>query len=164
MARRLLIAGIVAAALLLPWFLWTPGPFLDGTVRWFNDLDRYPRTKWQVDHSWREITGFSGLFWEWGLETWLKPIQAGLILCVTAVFALRGARLVDLGRHATAIFLLFMLFNPVLWPYYYNPALVTALLAIGGASVLEPMHAARVVRQTENKRIRQAEKFPSSTL
>jgi hypothetical protein len=163
MARRLLIAGIVVAALVLPWLLWGPAPFLDGTVRWFNDLSRYPRTKWQADHSWREITGFSGLFWEWGLETWLKPIQAGLIACVTAVFALRGARLTDLGRHATATFLLFMLFNPVLWPYYYNPALVTALLAIGGASVLEPMPAARAVRWAPNKHLRRA-RNPSSSL
>jgi hypothetical protein len=132
---------LLAAALLLPWFLWGPGPFLDGAVRWFNDLNRFPRMKWQTEHTWADITGFSGLFWEWGQERWLKPIQAAGVLLVAGLYALQGARPADLGRFATAAFLLFMLFNPVLWPYLYNPALVTALLAVAGAGLLEPVPA-----------------------
>jgi hypothetical protein len=33
-----------------------------------------------------------------------------------------------------AAFLLFMLFNPVLWPYLYNPALVAALAAVAAST------------------------------
>ncbi len=141
-ARRAILAALLAGALLLPWFLWGPGPFLDGTVRWFNDLNRFPRMKWQTEHTWAEITGFSGLFWLWGLERLLKPIQAAAVILVTTIFAVRGARPADLGRHAAAAFLLFMLFNPVLWPYLYNPALVAGLLAVAGAGVLESIRPA----------------------
>jgi hypothetical protein len=137
-ARRLGQAGVVCAIVLLPWLVWTPEAFLDGTVRWFNDLDRFPREKWVELKTWDEITGYSGFFWIWKIEHWLKPIQMSLLAVVVAVYALRGALLTDLGRHATAAFTLFMLFNPVLWPYLYNPALVTTLLTIATANLREP--------------------------
>ena len=137
--RKGALAAIVAGVLLLPWFVWAPGPFLDGSVRWFNDLDRFPRMKWQTERTWAEITGFSGFFWEWGREAWLKPIQAVVVALVAALYAARGAARPDLPRHATAALLLFTLFNPVLWPYLYNPALVAALLAVASTGLVSPV-------------------------
>ncbi len=129
LVRRGVVAAAVATVLLLPWFAWSPQPFLDGSFRWFNDLDRFPGTKWQGEETWVQITGWSGEFWRRGWETWLKPIQMLLVLLVTALYALRRASRADLLPYSTAAFILFMSFNPVLWPYLYNPALIAALLA-----------------------------------
>jgi hypothetical protein len=134
--RRGLLGLALGGLLLLPWYLWAPEPFLDGTVRWFNDLDRFPREKWRTQHTWAEITGFSGYFWEWRLEQWLKPIQFLSIAGLSVLFAWRGARRGGIAAHAVAAYVLFTLFNPVLWPYLYNPALVAAVLAVAGAEVL----------------------------
>ena len=160
---RLARAALVAGLLLLPFFAWAPQPFLDGTVRWFNDLERFPRIKWRTERTWGDITGFSGMLWQWRLERWLKPIQLGTTLLVAAIYAWRGARRSDLLAHATAAFLLFMLFNPVLWPYLYNPALVAALLAAGGALPEPARAAAAAVVQDERPARRPAERYPSST-
>jgi hypothetical protein len=140
--RRGLLALALGGALLLPWFLWAPGPFLDGTVRWFNDLDRFPREKWRTQHTWAEITGFSGYLWEWRLEHWLKPIQFLSVAAIGGLYAWRGARRGTLASHAVAAYLLFTLFNPVLWPYLYNPALVAAIIAVAGAETLPAGRAA----------------------
>jgi hypothetical protein len=127
--RRGLIAAAVAGVLILPWFVWSPDQFLEGNVRWFNDLNRFPGEKWAEEETWVQITGFAGEFWRRGWETWLKPIQAALVLLVAAVYAARRAPRAALLPHTVAAFILFMLFNPVLWPYLYNPALVAAMLA-----------------------------------
>jgi hypothetical protein len=140
--RRGVLALGLGGLLLLPWFLWTPGPFLDGTVRWFNDLNRFPREKWRTQHTWAEITGFSGYLWEWRLEQWLKPIQFVSLVAVSALFGWRGARRSELTAHAVAAYVIFTLFNPVLWPYLYNPALVAAFLAVAGAEILPAQRTA----------------------
>ncbi len=135
------LAAIVAAIVLLPWFIWAPSPFLEGNVQWFNNLDRFPRMKWETERTWTQITGFSGFFWERGREQWLKPIQLAAVALVAAIYAARGASRADLPRHAVGAFLLFMLFNPVLWPYLYDPALIAALLAVAGAGLAQPAPA-----------------------
>ncbi len=132
---RGVLAAVVAGVVLLPFFLWAPGPFLDGTILWFNDLDRMPRGTWQDFRTWAGITGFSGLFWARGWEGWLKPIQGALVALVSVLYAVRGASRADLTRHVVGAYLLFTLFNPVLWPYLYNPALVAALLAVAADGV-----------------------------
>ena len=137
--RELLGRGVMAAAiaalLLAPWFIWAPGPFLDGTVRWFNDLQRFPGQKWEAEGTWAMITGFSGFFWEWGREGWLKPIQAVAVAAIAGLYLARGTTRVDLLGYATAALLIFTLFNPVLWPYLYNPALIAGWLAFSGAGI-----------------------------
>lgn len=139
--RELLGRGVmpaaIAALLLAPWFIWAPGPFLDGNVRWFNDLQRFPGQKWETEQTWATITGFSGFFWEWGREGWLKPIQAIAVAAIAGLYLARGATRVDLLGYATAALLVFTLFNPVLWPYLYNPALIAGWLAFSGAGIAE---------------------------
>ncbi len=139
--RHAVLAAAVAAIVLLPWALWAPGPFVEGNFQWFNDLDRFPRMKWQSEQTWSEITGFSGWFWQRGLESWLKPAQAGCLALVTLLYAARGAAPAAMHRYAAAAFLLFVLFNPVLWPYLYHPALVAALLAVAGDGSPQAMRA-----------------------
>ena len=84
------------------------------------------------------MPGFSGLFWAHGREGWLKPIQLAAVLGVAGLYAARGAAPADLGRHAAGAFLLFTLFNPVLWPYLYQPALLAALLAVAAGGLAPP--------------------------
>jgi hypothetical protein len=135
--RLTVVAGVVAGLIIAPFLLWSPGDFVTGTYRWFNNIDGWPRQKWvETDpHIWSVITGFSGEFWARGTEGWLKPIQALIVLLTAALYWLRGARLALLTSHAVAAFLGFMLFNPVLWPYLYNPALIVGLVGIAGGAL-----------------------------
>jgi uncharacterized membrane protein len=135
--RLTVIAGIVAGLIIGPFLLWAPGDFVTGTYRWFNNIGGWPRQKWiETDpHIWSVITGFSGEFWARGTEHWLKPIQALIVLLIAAVYWRRGARLTLLTSHAVPAFLGFMLFNPVLWPYLYNPALIAGLVGIAGGAL-----------------------------
>jgi hypothetical protein len=99
-------------------------------LQWFNNNDIYPRLRWEMDHTWARQTGFSGIFWRRGLEGLLKPIQAGLLAGLLALFWWWGAQARQLAPLVCAAGLLFMVFNPVLWPYLYHPALVAALVAL----------------------------------
>lgn len=143
--RLLIISAIVAAVLVVPFLLWAPNDFVNGVYRWFNTLDGWPRQKWlETDpHIWAVITGFSGEFWSRGHERWLKPIQALIVLGAAGLYWLRGARGETLGQHAAAAYLGFMLFNPVLWPYLYNPALVVGLVGL-----ITPAAAYRPARES----------------
>lgn len=141
--RLVLISAVVAALFVVPFLLWAPGDFINGTYRWFNTLEGWPRQKWlETDPPiWSVITGFSGEFWSRGTERWLKPIQALIVLGVAGLYWLRGAPAERLSQHAAAAYLGFMLFNPVLWPYLYNPALVVGL--VGLAAPIAAYTAAR---------------------
>lgn len=133
------VAALLAAALLLPWILWSPRAFLDGAVLWFNDLDRFPRDKWVRFKTWQRYVGFSGFYWRTGLEAWLKPTQALGVAIVAALFAWAGARPARLGRFCAAGFTAFMVFNPVLWPYFYQPALVAMLIVLAAPTDWQPV-------------------------
>jgi hypothetical protein len=136
--RLLLLSTIVAGAVILPFFLAAPRDFMMGTYQWFNTIEGWPRQKWnETDpHIWSVITGFSGEFWLRGTETWLKSIQALIVGGISVAYWLRGAQAETLSLHATAAYLGFMLFNPVLWPYLYNPALIVCLVGITAFSAL----------------------------
>jgi hypothetical protein len=133
-------AGSTAAVLVLPFLLWAPDDFIFGVVRWFNDNSLYPRLRWELDHTWARQTGFSGIFWRRGLEELLKPLQAGLLLALAGLAWWRGAAAWMIAPLVCAAYLLFMVFNPVLWPYLYNPALIAALVAVV-ALAAAPAHA-----------------------
>jgi hypothetical protein len=139
-ATARLVAGsmIVAAVFVLPFVLWAPGDFINGTYRWFNTLDGWPLQKWRETDPpvWGIITGFSGEFWQRGTQAWLKPIQALIVGGVLGLYWWRGAPREQLAPHAAVAYLGFMLFNPVLWPYLYNPAIVVGL--VGLAAVIAP--------------------------
>jgi hypothetical protein len=128
------LAGVVAACLVLPFWLWSPQQFVLGVIQWFNDNDLYPRMRWEMDHTWARQTGFSGVFWRHQFEWLLKPIQAALLVGLAVLYWREGAGARQLPALLAAAFLLFMLFNPVLWPYLYNPALVAALAAVAAST------------------------------
>lgn len=145
------ISVVVAAALIGPFVAWAPQDFVNGTYRWFNTLDGWPRQKWlETDPPvWSVITGFSGEFWLRGAESWLKPIQALIVLVVAALYWRRGARRETLCLHAAAAYLGFMLFNPVLWPYLYNPVLIVGLVGLVPLAVAQATTAPAVVPASE---------------
>jgi hypothetical protein len=128
------MAGGMAAVCILPFLLWAPQSFVYGVFQWFNNNDLYPRLRWEMDHTWARQTGFSGVFWRRGLEDMLKPIQAVLLMGVAALNWRLGAHPWQLAPCVAAAFLLFVAFNPVLWPYLYTPALVAALVASASLS------------------------------
>ncbi|MDP9310729.1 MAG: hypothetical protein M3R24_07530 [Chloroflexota bacterium] len=138
-ARLVLISGIVAGIVVTPFLLWAPQDFITGTYRWFNNIAGWPRQKWlETDpHIWSIITGYSGEFWSRGTERWLKPIQGLIAAVVALVYWLRGARAEMLSSHAAAAYLGFMLFNPVLWPYLYNPVLIVGLVGVAALAVAQ---------------------------
>lgn len=124
-----LASVLVAAFIVLPFLLWSPRQFVYGTWQWFNDNSLFPLLKWEMEQTWSFMPGFSGLFWRYGLVGVLKPIQAVLLVGLLALYARWKLLAWQLAPLIAAAFLLFMVFNPVLWPYLYNPALVAALVA-----------------------------------
>jgi len=124
---------VVAAICIVPFYLWSPRGFIDGTVLWFNDLKRFPGTKWVAYQTWQRYVGFGGLFWRAGLQKWLAVIQWSLVLAVAALFLRRGCHRHLLPGHVASAFIAFMVFNSVHWPYFYQPSLVCGLMALASA-------------------------------
>lgn len=120
----------ITALFVLPFFLWSPRQFLFGTWQWFNDNNLYPRIRWDMDQTWARQIGVSGIFWRHGLVGVLKPIQATLLAALALLFAWYGATARQLAPYLVAAYLLFNLFNPVLWPYLYVPAVIAALVTL----------------------------------
>lgn len=119
-----------AACFIVPFLLWSPHEFLYGTWRWFNDNTLYPRLRWDMDNTWAHMVGFSGIFWRRNLVWLLKPIQALLVVGVSACYFVGKAPHRGLAPCIAAAFLLFLMFNPVLWPYLSTPALIAMLVAV----------------------------------
>lgn len=128
--KYVVLALAIAAALIVPFLLWSPQQFILGAYRWFNDNSLFPQLRWDMDNTWARQVGFSSIFWRRELEWLLKPIQMTLLLSLFALYWWRGASLTLLAPYITAALLLFTVFNPVLWPYLYTPALITALIAV----------------------------------
>ncbi len=124
------LAGLLAALFILPFLLWSPEHFRLGVWRWFNDNELYPQLRWDMDHTWARQVGFSGIFWRHGFVDLLKPLQTVLLASLVIVYWRWGATARQLAPIIVAAFLLFVVFNPVLWPYLYTPALIVALLAL----------------------------------
>jgi hypothetical protein len=99
-------------------------------------VDAFPRLKWDGNRTWREYPGLAGLFWTLGLARALQPLQVMLVLGLCVLFA-RRPRLAAVPAYGVAIFLAFVLTNHMLWPYFYQPALVAALAALVTARVAE---------------------------
>jgi hypothetical protein len=140
--RRVVVAGVVFALLVGPFLLWGRRGFLDGAIGWFNDLERLPLLKWQTDKSWALEVGLAGPFWYNGLQDWLKPLQmilVGGLGVVLLALRLRPVRTPAAAlRWGAAAYLLFMVVNPVIWPYLYVPALLALAFALLPAEDVEP--------------------------
>jgi hypothetical protein len=130
---RLALGVAVAAICIVPFYLWSPRGFIDGAVLWFNDLKRFPGTKWIAHQTWQRYVGFGGLFWRLGLQKWLAVIQWSLVFAMAALFLRRGSHRHLLPGHVASAFIAFMVFNSVHWPYFYQPALVCGLMALASA-------------------------------
>jgi hypothetical protein len=135
------IAAAVAAVLIAPWFLWSPREFVDGVFLWFNDLERFPRTKWLEDRAWVLNPGLTGLFWTLGLERLMKPLQAILVAGLAFRYARKTAAIGPrpaLAAELVAVFLVFMLCNPIVWGYLWEPGVCLGLVALASARTTPP--------------------------
>jgi hypothetical protein len=127
------LAAAVALLFIVPFYLWSPRGFVDGAVLWFNDLKRFPGTKWNAHQTWQRYVGFGGLFWRSGLQPWLAVIQWSLIAGIAVLYWRRGGAPRVLPAHVASAFIAFMVFNSVHWPYFYQPALLCGLVALAVA-------------------------------
>jgi hypothetical protein len=133
--RVVIVSAAVAALLVGPWILWSPRSFFDGAVLWFSDEARYPR-EWWTYHGYKPIVGLGSLFWRAGFQALLKPLQA-LVVVVTTVAVVRAHRPRQSFRTVAGPYMLVLiLFNPIVWPYYYQVAWWIALC--GMATMYEP--------------------------
>jgi hypothetical protein len=132
--RQVLLNGaaalVTAAVIVLPFAMQRPDDFLYGTMIWFNALDGFPKMKWNTARSWADHAGFAGVFWAHGREHWLRWIQGLVVLGVSLDFSRRGASSHALPASMAGMVLLFVLFNPVLWPYLHHLSLIAGLVAV----------------------------------
>ncbi|RRR77234.1 MAG: hypothetical protein EI684_01745 [Candidatus Viridilinea halotolerans] len=128
--RFALRAAMVTLLCILPFMLWDGPMFRYGVWQWFNDLDNFPRMRWELDHIWSIMMGFSGIFWRYDLAFILKPVQLTLVLGVILWFWYHKPSSGRLAAYVAPTLLLFTVFNPVLWPYLYNQGLIAWLMAL----------------------------------
>jgi uncharacterized membrane protein len=138
-------AAAIAAAIVLPFLLWSPRELLEGVVLWFGDVGHFPRLRWDSNRTWQEYPGLAGLFWTFGLQRWLQRLQLGAVLALVLLFQRKGGRLAAVPAYGVATFLAFVLTNHMLWPYFYQPAIVAALCAAVSAQATAPRISARSV-------------------
>ena len=131
---RAVLTAAVALVCIAPFYLWSPQGFLDGAVLWFNDLDRFPGSKWRAFQTWQRYVGFGGLFWRTGLQRWLLPIQWSLVLGLAVLYLRRRSGRWLLPAYLATAFIAFMAFNSVHWPYFYQPALWCGLVALAASA------------------------------
>jgi hypothetical protein len=93
-----------------------------------------PLLKWQTDRSWAMEIGVAGPLWQAGLQDWLKPLQALAVLGLLALSQIVRPRPLATAagalRWGAAAYLLFMVVNPVIWPYLFAPALLALAFAL----------------------------------
>jgi len=137
LAKRAGVAAGVFAVLVVPWIIGNPRGFWVGPVRWFNNIDGFPRRTWNESHAWAWVPGLTGVFWTLGLERLLRPVQALLVGAVAVVAARapqRGRPVEPIAwlQAALATMVAFVVVNVIVWPYLYEPA---ATLAMGALAV-----------------------------
>jgi hypothetical protein len=139
LARAVLVASLVGGVLIVPWVIGSPRGFFDGVVLWFNDIDQFPRAKWAENRAWMVHPSLAGLFWTLHFERWLKPIQCVLIAGLAILYARRlaatGLR-EALGAELVAVLLVFILFNPMVWAYLWEPGVCLALVTLSSTPIV----------------------------
>lgn len=122
-------AGLIGAALMLPFWLWDPKGFLFGVLLFHNDSHRHVYEIVKLEYMHPEM-GFVVLFWKLGLLDALKVVQAGLIAALLTLYLWRRAPRQQLPHFITAALILFFVFNPMLHAHYYWVAAVAALFTL----------------------------------
>ncbi len=66
----------------------------------------------------------------------MKPLQATLVTALAVLYARKTAATgprATLGGELVAVFLVFLLFNPMVWAYLWEPGVCLALVALASA-------------------------------
>lgn len=120
--RMMLTAGLITAAVYLPFVLWDPDAFFSGTVRWLLEYGAAHRSWFFTKMS------FSALLYQEHLDEWLGRAQLLVLVGSTllALFLLRTTR--GLFIFWTFTYGLFVAFNSIIWMSFW---IGVCLLSIG---------------------------------
>ncbi|MFH1435093.1 MAG: hypothetical protein ABIJ56_05210 [Pseudomonadota bacterium] len=139
---RVLVAGAVAVALVLPWLMRNPDSFLFGTFEW---LVKYGPA---YEPAWVYQLGFQSTLYEAGLKDWFFVIQnssfaAILAAAAAAVFLMRRA-----GRRELAVktlwagcglaYFVYVLLGNMVWKSFFVSTFLLAILAFAAAGPPSP--------------------------
>jgi hypothetical protein len=126
----LLVAASIASAILMPFAIEGPVPFMFGTFHWLTKFGETHRDWWYI-----YIT-FASWFYAFDIERWLAPIQlTTMILAVAGSVALgfwgrgRGDELHVVWRNwllMAGAYFLFLMFNSIIWRYLHVMPIVIA--------------------------------------
>ncbi len=133
----LLVAAAITCAIVMPFALRGPIPFVFGTFHWLNRFGETHRTWWWI------YISFAPVFYQMNAERFLPWIQASTFavsLALALVFDRRGfLRHLDLASASWRpwwflawAYIMFLMFNSLIWRYLHAMPiiLVTALVAM----------------------------------
>ncbi len=124
---RVAVAGGVAAVLLVPFVARDPDTFWFGTFRWLVEYG-------PVHQSWFwEKYGFSGPLYKAHATEWMPRAQAAIVVLMALVATrVRGPR--SFIAPAGTAYVVFVMFNGIIWDsFYLGASLLAAFAAAGGA-------------------------------
>lgn len=144
--RAILYMGgalLVAAAIILPFWITNPSGFWNNTIAYYADPLSASVLAWNGDKRWLYILGFAGEAWTFGVQNYLRYLQAIILLVLAGVFALRYRNsVVNVVRFCVASVGFFLLFSHIIWMYYYE-ALLLLLMFYMAALALDAREAGR---------------------
>jgi len=129
---KLALTGVVASLLIVPFVYRNPDAFWFGTFRWLVEYG-------PVHEGWFwEKFGFSGPLYKADVQQWMPRAQLalpGLLLCVALLLRGRRAYVAPAGT----AYVLFVMFNGIVWDsFYLGCALFAAFAAAGGHALAAP--------------------------
>jgi hypothetical protein len=143
LAARLLVTGLAASVLIVPWMMLNPDAFLYGTVEWLASYGPAYRPAWDYQ------VGFQSFFYREGMADHLFVIQwaaYAAVLAAASVLSLRALR--SGGREraekilwtgCAAAYLVFVLFGNMVWKSFFVSVLMAALVPFAPFRELSPV-------------------------
>jgi hypothetical protein len=126
---RWFVLGIgVAALFILPFLLWNPNAFIGWTF-FFNE--QWGLQRWAQDRAQANAFSLAAPFFVAGIPQLLQVIQVVLVGTLLVLFTRVRTTTISgsLSRFAI-VYLIFLLFNPMIWNYYYIEFFILVLAFI----------------------------------
>jgi hypothetical protein len=123
-----LLTILLSSVIILPFFFWDATAFVDWTFmfnqRWFID-------RWMADQAQANAISLAPPFFVAHAENLLQPIQIVGVGLLTLWFFFKKANAISgIIRRFALVYLVFLLFNPIIWNYYYIQFLLLILFFI----------------------------------